>query len=257
MKKLSLLVFLLVFWVSVSVAKTYDTSFSASLYGKVKSKVSVSFEYNKKEKFLNGAFELKIDNLSIKNSFNDSYVEMGALVIDIDKKDDYKEIAVACFSDLNTGYMIYRYNGKEITYLGEVFSDAKPVIPGDGTIKAEKWMGFWECDFDFIFNKDKKLFEPAFNDEYPMKYYEGYDKQIVVLYPFSTYKERDKNSVVVTNFVKDDVVKILKAYIKTNIEVDDNIEYYYWYLLEDKNGNKGWIQLRDFMEKVDGMPWTG
>jgi hypothetical protein len=30
-----------------------------------------------------------------------------------------------------------------------------------------------------------------------------------------------------------------------------------WYLIENSKGVQGWVILKDFMEKVHGIPWAG
>jgi len=248
---------LLIFFCSTSYSLTSDTTFSARLNGSVQSKVKVSFEFDETGKYPDGKFTLTIDGITLRDSCEDAYDVMEATVIDLVKNDDYKEIAITYYFSINTSYQIYRFDGKKITCLGSVYSNEQPVIPGDGTVKAKGWMGFWSYDFEFVLNKSKNKFEPVYKDEYPVVFYEGFDGEIIVKESFNTYKERDKKSDVVTKFKPGDKIWFIKAYVKVKCDDTDYNDPCFWYLIKDKNGKKGWLQLKDFQEKVEGIPWAG
>jgi len=251
------LLFLFAFAYSLSIAGPCDTSFTAKLFETKKSSVKVSYGCDETGMYIDGKFILTIDGITIKDSCQDAYDGMETMVIDLDKKDDFKEIALLYYFSINTSYQIYRFDGKKIIPLGVVYSNEQPVLPGDGTVKAKGWMGFWSYDFEFVLNKNKMQYEPVYKDEYPVKFYEGFDGEIIVKESFSTYKERDKKSSVVTKFKPGDKIQFIKAYVNVKCDDVDYNDPCFWYLIKDKDGKKGWIQLRDFQEKVDGIPWAG
>ncbi|MBI5402447.1 MAG: hypothetical protein HY959_03530 [Ignavibacteriae bacterium] len=252
-----ILLFLTLTAYSVSEAGSCDTAFTAGLFESVKSKVYIKYGCDENGYLNDGNFTLTIDGITIKDSCVDAYDGMESMVLDVDKNDKYKEIAVLYYFSINTSYQIYRFDGKKIISLGVVYSNEQPVLPGDGTVKATGWMGFWSYDFEFVLNKNKMKFEPVYKDEYPVKFYEGFDGEIIVKESFSTFKERDKNSAVVTKFKKGDKIQFIKAYVKVKCDDVDYNDPCFWYLIKDKDGKKGWLQLRDFQEKVDGIPWAG
>jgi hypothetical protein len=242
---------------NISFAKTYDTTYKANLYESKKSTVKISFYYDDEEKLFTGKFKITIDGISIEDSTGNIMDYFESKVVDLDKEDEYKEVSIMTYFNESTEYELFRFNGKKIINLGTVFSMDEPVFTGDGNVKTKGWMGFWSYDFEFVLNKDKMKYEPVYKDEYPVKFYEGYDGEIIVKENFNTYKERDLKSDVVTKFKVGDKIKILKAYTKVDCEKDKAKDFCFWYLIQDKNGKKGWLQLKDFMEKVTGIPWAG
>jgi|WetSurMetagenome_2_1015567.scaffolds.fasta_scaffold11781_5 hypothetical protein len=254
-KSTGLVLFLFLFQ-NFCFAKPYDTTYKANLYESNKSTVKISFYYDEKEKLFTGKFNVAIDGISIEDSIIDVVDFFESKVVDLDKSDDYKEIAVMNYFNDNTEYKLYRFNGKKIFSLGSIYSMDVPIIKGDGKVKATGWMGFWSYDYEYVLNEDKMKFEPVYKDEYPVKFYDGYDGEIVVKETFSTYKDRDIKSDVVTKFKVGDKIKILKSYTKVKCEHENN-DFCSWYLIEDKDGKKGWLQLKDFNDKVSGIPWAG
>jgi hypothetical protein len=246
----------LLFILSASGYCSYDTTFKANLYESQKNSVKVSFHYDESGKYLDGVFTVYIDGFKYTDSTQNPLDFFEVKVVDVDKDDDYKEIAIGTFFNESTEYLIYRFNGKKIISLGWVTSMDEPVFPGNGIVKAKGWMGFWSYDYEFIINKSKNKFEAVYKDEYSVKFYEGFDQDIVVTQSFNTYKERDKKSDIVTKFAVGDKIKLIKAYTKVTCE-DEYREFCFWYLIQDKNGKKGWIQLKDFNDKVSGLPWAG
>lgn len=237
-----------------SFASNYDTTFKAKLFEDKSVTVKAIFEYVEEGKYFNGKFKLTVGGFSIIDSIESTPDFLELRVVDIYKNDDFKEVALFSYVMETQEMQIFRYTGTKLISLGTVYSMDEPVFKGDGTAKANGWMGFWKYDFEFVLNKDKMKFEPVFKDEYPVQFYEGYDGEIVVKESFNTFKERDTKAEVVTKFKPGDKIKILRAYTKVKCE---NNEYCFWYLIEDKNGKKGWLQLKDFVEKVDGIPWAG
>jgi hypothetical protein len=249
-------VIILLLCINTSFASNYDTTFKAKLFEDKIVTVKAAFGYDEEDKYSNGIFKLTVEGLSILDSTELPLDYFEVRVIDVDKKDDFREVAVYSNVMDNIEMQIYRYDGKKLFSLGRVYSMDEPVLKGDGKAKATGWMGFWKYDFEFVFNKNKLTFEPVYKDEYPVVFYEGYDGEIVVKESFKTYKERDIKSEVVTKFKEGDKIKILKAY--TKVKCDEGYkDYCFWYLIEDKHGNKGWLQMKDFVEKVEGIPWAG
>ncbi len=239
-----------------SFAQTYDTVFKANLFETQKNTVKASFQYDETGSSFNGKFKLTIDNISINDSCEYSYDYFEVKVVDIYKNDDYREIAILYYFGESPEYMIYRYTGKKIISLGMISSMDEPEFKGNGVVKASSWMGFWRLKYEYIFNDKKMKFDEKIKDEVDVVFYEGFENKFTVKEKFSIYKERDKNSEVVTTFRNGDVISILKAYIKVKCE-DNYKDPCIWYLIKDSKGNKGWLQLKDFQEKVDGIPWAG
>jgi hypothetical protein len=237
--------------------KSFDSTFSDNLIGKKLSEIRIIFEYDEKEKFFNGNYTIDVDGMKQTDYIEDLSGYFEIKTIDVDKKDMYREIIIAATIEVEWTYKIFRYTGDKLLDLGELYSAGKIDITGDGKIKTDGWMGFWTYDNDYIFNKENNKFEIVGRFEYDVKFYEGFDGEITVKKKFKTYKERDIKSPVITNFKIGDKIKILKAYTKYENCSEDYEDYCFWYLIEDKNGKRGWLQLKDFWQKVDGIPWAG
>lgn len=241
---------------NISFASSSDTTFKANLYESQKNSVKVSMHYDGTGQYLDGLYTITVDGYKITDSTQNALDYYELKVVDLDKDDDYREIAICSYFNDNSEYQLYRFTGKKVISLGWVSSMDTPVFPGDGTVKSKGWMGFWSFDYKFVYNTSTKKYEPVYEEEYPVKFYEGYDQDIVVKESFNTYKEKDTKSEVVSKFKQGDVIKLIKAYTKEKCDIDYG-ELCYWYLIQDKNGKKGWLQLKDFMDKVEGLPWAG
>lgn len=242
--------------VNSAFAESKDTTFSANLYTSKKSNIKISFEYEPNRNFFDGKFNMIIDGINIYDSCYAAFDAFELKIVDVDKSDNYRELAIVTADASEFEYSIFRFSGNKIIKLGYIITTDEPIFNGDGRISGTEWMGFWMCDFEFVLNKNKKEFEPVFKDEYPMKYYENYKGEIKVNEDFETYEKRDKKSDVSVKFKAGDKLEILKAYIKTDCDEGYKV-LCYWYLLKDKNGKTGWLQLIDFQEKVEGIPWAG
>ena len=53
-------------------------------------------------------------------------------------------------------------------------------------------------------------------------------------------------------------IYIVKADIRENCKGEDNWpESCNWYFIRTKDGTEGWIMLKEFQDKVEGIPWAG
>jgi hypothetical protein len=250
---LSLILF---FFCKLSIAGNLDTTLKVNLFESQKNSVKISFLFDESNTYLNGVFTISIDGFNYTDSTQNALDYYELKIVDLDKDDDYKEIALVTYMNDFSEYLLYRFTGKKIISLGWVTSMNEPIFTGEGTVKAKGWMGFWSYDYSFVYDKTKKKYVPVYKDEYPVVFYEGFEGEIIVKENFSTYKEKDIKSDVISKFKPGDKIKLLKAYINVKCNNDFG-ESCYWYLIQDKNGKKGWLQLKDFMDKVDGLPWAG
>lgn len=252
---ITVLLFLIISSWNFSIAQSNDTTFKANLFESKKNTVRVLF-HTDDAKYMSGLFTITVDKISYTDSSQNAMDFYEVKVVDLDNNDDYKEIAVCTYFNENTEYQLYRFDGKKIISLSTVTSMDVPIFLGDGTVKSKGWMGFWSYDYYFILNESKMKYEPVFKDEYPVKFYEGFDQDIKVIESFNTYKERNVKSDIVTKFKPGDKIKLIKAYTKVKCDVEYT-EMCFWYLIQDKDGKKGWLQLKDFSDKVEGLPWAG
>ena len=199
-------------------------------------------------------YTLKVDNKEYKGELiNGEYAY--AELIDVNQNDGYTEIAIVDIgpSDGHDTYL-FRFTG-EIIPLGRISGMSAPVPAGDGTASAFWWMGFWGFDKHFKIDDVKNTLVEITQETYPVK-----DVEAVALQPFELRAERDENSKVIATVNPGVNVKFIEADItpvcinSAGYEDDDECD---WFLVETSDGAKGWVQLKDFRDKVEGLIWAG
>ncbi len=187
-----------------------------------------------------GNFILKIDNVSIKGELGDEVD--GFIIVDIDTKDQYKEIAVHTPGPSDDDeYLIYWYDGKSIKEMGKLMR--WPKFPGNGIVLVDNWMGFWQKRDKYVLdNKTRTLY--LVPQEF---YYVGIEATVKESFPI--YKTRT-GSEVVANLKPGSKIFILVC----DTSPDDYDSH--WYLIKSETGLVGWAALKSFTGKVEGLPWA-
>ncbi|WP_417913656.1 hypothetical protein [Candidatus Electronema sp. JM] len=188
----------------------------------------------------NGSFHLKINTVSADGKFDSDPVD-GFLVIDIDKQDNYKEIAVHTPGPSDDDeYLIYWYDGKSIQKMEHL--SRWPEFLGNGIVYVKNWMGFWSQNNKYVLDKkNRKLYEV------PQEFY-AVGVEATVKESFPIYKTREYK----------DVVAYLKPETKMTLLVCDPSpagKYSSWsYLVKSSSGLIGWARENQFSQKVQGLP---
>lgn len=248
MKKFIILILFTLFTASKGYSQLKDTVINADINPDRKmEKIEVSFGVDG-----NYIYTLKVDNKEYKGELiNGEYAY--AELIDINKNDGYMEIAIVDVgpSDGHDTYL-FHFNGN-IVPLGRISGMSSPEAMGDGTAQAYWWMGFWG------FNKQYKLENGTIieitKETYPVK-----DVEAVAIQPFELRESRDENSKVIGTVKAGANVKFLEADITPvcinsyGYEDDDECD---WFKVITDDGTIGWVQLKDFRDKVEGLIWAG
>jgi hypothetical protein len=99
-------------------------------------------------------FSLEISGKNIRGKFNEESSD-GFIVVDIDKYDKYKEIAVHTPGPSSDDeYLIYWYNGDSIKETARL--SRWPKFLGNGIVYVDGWLGFWSRRDKYILNKWSK-----------------------------------------------------------------------------------------------------
>lgn len=185
-----------------------------------------------------GDFVLKVDKISIKGQL--SYKVDGLIIIDIDKADKYKEIAVYTLGPSDdVEYLIYWYDGKSIKEMGRLAR--WPKFLGNGIVLVDDWMGFWSKRDKYILNKKTRTLELV-----PQElYYVGIEATVERSFPI--YKTRT-GSKIVANLKPNSKILILVC----DPSPDDYLSH--WYLIKSETGLIGWTQERSLYDNVEGLP---
>ena len=180
-------------------------------------------------------------------------VVTGFAVVDLDCKDQHKEILIDCCSEAGDyhHYLFVRYqNGKLIT-LGEYNADlpSEPAIPGNRSVRLQPWFGFYQSTVKLGLSKGK-LAEVS-----QAMYYVGITgkpRKSPTLW--RTPKAREKVGIlapgkeikIVGYRPSPDKCKRHKMYGRKLCD---------WYLVKSSSGLMGWIRFEDL--DAESLPWAG
>lgn len=206
----------------------------------VKDKITLNIIYNEEDY---SSFLLQINNAEVLDKH--SYNVDGYAVIDLDKSDNQKEIAVHTPNANGPDeYIIYTYDGKNIKRIGSTHSFTK--FNGDGTLDVETYRSFWTKNDRYIYDKEKDELEWVSRKEYDI------NEEYTVIEVFTIFPVM--GSANTNGFLKKgEKIRITKAIIaddcnKTGAYSDELCDEFF-YVTEDGRG--GMVTLEDLIGKVD------
>lgn len=250
MRKFIITTFFIAFFASAGFSQLRDTTINADINPNRKmEKIEVKFSNDD-----GYGYTLKVDSKEYKGELiNGEYAY--AELIDINQNDGYTEIAIIDVgpSDGHDTYL-FRFNG-DIIPLGRISGMSAPEPVGDGTAQAYWWMGFWGFNKQYMLDNDNNTITEIVKETYPVK-----DVEAVAIQPFQLRAERNEDSKVISTVNPGVNVKFIEADItpvcinSSGYEDDDECD---WFLVETSDGAKGWVQLKDFRDKVEGLIWAG
>lgn len=222
--------------------------------------VSINFELE--NGFYSVLYTLNVNDLIYKDTI-DNASEFHAEIVDLDKSDNYKEIALFSWAESSQYCQIIRYDGESLKELGEMWSTNEYVFSGNGNVIASEWMGFWAADVNYIFGEGNQKMKKVYKDEYDLDDDWFKSLEITTLEKIELLMSKDVNSNLSASVTQGTKIHILKADIRNSLAFDENndAEYfaddYNWYYIKTDKGDSGWIMLKDFRDKVEGIPWAG
>lgn len=150
---------------------------------------------------------------------------------------------------------LFGYDSK-IDSIGTTWSLDKPSVDIKGIIKVNNWLGFWSADYEYHLNNNK--LEEKYKDEYTMP--ESF-KEHTFTTTASIFLHSSKmiNAKGLYEIKGKTQIYIIKADIKNKCKNEEEgwLESCNWYYIKSKDGTEGWIMLKDFNDKVEGIPWAG
>lgn len=197
--------------------------------------------------FINGK-----ERLTAENAEGELLLEAPSkefIIVDIDEKDDYKEIVFideGPSADYTTTY--FRYDHGKLIYLGMTYDDRNGVL-GDGKIisseRASILQTWW---IDKVYELKNNILQ-----EVPQELYET-DFVVGLLREVPIYQEKDEMSETFT----------VKEGEKIRLLGTDNIS---WIAIETQDGRKGWIKIDEYstihsvgldaLEVFEGLCYAG
>lgn len=221
----------------------YVTSAEVDLNGDEKiDKVTISLPDIPEEEWSleTGDFELKVNDASIKGKLG--YTVDGFVIVDIDKNDKFKEIAVHTGGESSDDeYLIYWYDGKSLRKMNWIAR--WPVFPGNGIVYVDNWMGFWSKRERYVLDRKKRVLKLV-----PQElYYIG--QKVKVKKSFPLMQKRKGEKVLARLRLQSEILIIACAHIYSGAKYSEN-----WYLIKSSTGLLGWARLKSFRYKVEGLP---
>jgi len=245
MKILSLLVTIFLISGSIFALEKNDTTFTYDLNGD-DTRESIKIIANEGE----GTITLHISNS--KFIYNPvSATEIQASVIKISNK-NYLLISNIDYYGFES--VLFSYD-KKIDSIGSFWSLEKPEVNIKGIIKVNNWLGFWSADYEYHLENNRLI--EKYKDEYNisdlLSEHKIMTKEMIYL-----HSGKMINSKGLYEIKPNTEIFLIKADIRKDCKEEDGWrEGCHWYLIKSKDGTEGWIMLKDFQDKVEGIPWAG
>ncbi len=215
---------------------TFSTKADLNGDGKVE---SISLSQSRKN---DGNFTLKIGDSAVTGKLHDMVEDMR--VVDIDKKDQFKEIAVYTSGPSDDfAYALFWYDGKHIHKVAQIGGSL--TFQGNGIVINRNFVGFWVAVDKYVLNSKTRTLNLV-----PQEfYYVGENAKVIKSFPI--YMEK-KSSTVLAQLRPDSKLVILLTYpsARSNDIFDE------WYLIKTESGLLGWARLGSFYELVSGLNWA-
>ncbi len=250
MIKISLLsLFIVLTTVSIGFSQLRDTVINAD--------INIDRKMEQIEvKFANDGYKytLRVDNKEYTGELMHGEYAYAEL-LNVNQNDDFTEIAIIEVgpSDGHEAYL-FRFDG-EIIPLGTLNGTSAPEPAGDGTVKVFWWMGFWSLEKHYRIDDNTNTLLEITKETYPVP-----DVEAVATQSFDLLSERNEASLVISKIKPGTKLKFIEADIapvcinSAGYEDDDECD---WFLMQTSDGEKGWVQLKNFRDKVEGLIWAG
>ena len=195
-------------------------------------------------------FTLTVNDIAISSQLTTAID--GFIIVNLDKKDTFKEIAVHTPGPSNDDeFSIYFYNGKILYEVSRL--SRWPFFPSNGIVYVSSWMGFWEKRDVYMLNPTKHILIL-----HPQELYNTGLQYAETTMTLPLHFERNDTSPIVMNVVTGSSIRILTADLSPTqcpqLSHDAWGQYGCdWYLLSTKIGILGWVRLYELLDKVQGL----
>lgn len=156
----------------------------------------------------------------------------GFEIVDIDRKDRFREVAVHTEGPSDDDqYLYFWYDGVRLQKSGLLAR--WPKYLGNGIVLVQQWEGFWGSQNKFVLRKDHTL------AEVPQEFY-SVGCTPTVRRPLGLLQRR--NGTPLAN---------LRVGSKITVLLGDKKG---WFLVQSENDLVGWVREEDLLAKVEGLP---
>ncbi len=245
MKKLLLLVFVLSVFTKAYAIERTDTTFTNDLNNDGTTE-TVKIQVNEND----GLFTLSVNGSKFVY-MPEQTSDMMASVVRINSG---KYLMITNMAYYGFEAVLFTY-GKKIDSVGSFWSLDIPVVDERGIIKASNWLGFWSADLEYHMIENKLV--TVYKTEYTIPE-SVREHKIVTTESLFLRADKNENSKASIEVKPNTEVFIIKADIRVKCKSSDEWEEACsWYYFKSRDGKEGWIMLKDFQDKVEGVPWAG
>ena len=192
-------------------------------------------------------FVLMVGDELITGSLSEGYSD-GFVIVDIDKSDKYKEIAVHTPGDSDDDeFLLYAYDGKSLRKMGRLYQ--WPTFYGNGIVLVDQHIDFWSIREKYILDNKTRTLKLV-----PQKfYYVGIKGEVTKSFPL--YRTKKRKHVVANLKPKSEILILLCEPSVAKKSPNDVDIKDYSYLVKSSTGLVGWTTHNVFWENnVEGLP---
>ena len=195
------------------------------------------------------------ESIPLGKDFTGFTVALEAHRVSGDQPAKVLEVTAEGDSDYLVRYFFAMVNG-QLKQVGKVKGQGDLKVPGNGTLIATAWMGFWMKTEKYVFGKDLTL------TQIPQEFYSlaleetsGIEGTVVTSFP--VYQKRDGKTVL-ANTRKGSKFRVL-LWDPSSAKPGDDIEAMgnQWYLIRTESGFTGWVRAKHLEIEFAELPWAG
>ncbi|WP_009958224.1 SH3 domain-containing protein [Verrucomicrobium spinosum] len=195
------------------------------------------------------------ESIPLGKDFTGFTVALEAHRVSGDQPAKVLEVTAEGDSDYLVRYFFAMVNG-QLKQVGKVKGQGDLKVPGNGTLIATDWMGFWMKTEKYVFGKDLTL------TQIPQEFYSlaieetsGIEGTVVTSFP--VYQTRDGKTVL-ANTRKGSKFRVL-LWDPSSAKPGDDIELMgnQWYLIRTESGFTGWVRAKYLEMEFAELPWAG
>jgi hypothetical protein len=162
----------------------------------------------------------------------------GFAIVDINKGDKYKEIAVHSPGPSDDDeYFIYWYNGSTINEVGQI--GRWPRFTGNGIVYVDSWISFWQNTDKYVLTKQRRL------QLVPQPfYYVGVKSTVKKSFPILASRE---SKSIVANVREGSRIFIVLCDMSSVSQNDYDI----WYMIRSESNLVGWVSESNLIPNTD------
>ncbi len=204
---------------------------------------------DKDEPFSEAVLKVGSETKALGEDFYGFSCELRAFTVSGDSKRQVLVASAFAESDFVVR-LFFTVDGGKLKQVGRIEGQGDITIPGNGSVIATSWTGFWTKTEKHVFANDLTL------SLLPQEFY-SVNVEGTVLQSFPVYQTRDGKTML-ANTRKGSKFNVLlwdpasRKVENENENIDDQ-----WYLIRTESGFTGWVQGKHLQGEFAELPWAG